>query len=84
MGVYGGAAADADFAGGGDRVRYSVAVPNGSYTVQVELLYQTIGYRWAHNLERYNAPEPARFVRYYNETSSGSSVVVAKVAVAAQ
>ena len=85
VGVYGGAVGDADFTGGGDRVRYSVAVPAAStYTVQVELLYQTIGYRWAHNLERYNAPETTRFVRYYNETSSGSSVVVASATVTAQ
>ena len=47
-------AQDADFAGGGDRVRYAVAVPPaaGRSTVDVELRYQPIGYRWAHNLEK--------------------------------
>jgi hypothetical protein len=78
IGVYGSAAQDGDFAGAGDRVRYAVGVPAaGPYTVQVELLYQSIGYRWAHNLEPYDAPEPARFVGYYNAMSAGSSVVVA-------
>jgi hypothetical protein len=44
----------------------------------VELLYQPIGYRWAHNLEKYDAPEPKRFLNYFNAMSSSSSVVVAK------
>jgi hypothetical protein len=77
--VYGGAARDADFAGAGDRVRYRLAVPSaGPFTIEAELLYQAIGYRWAHNLERYDAPEPKRFVGYYNAMSAGSSVVVAR------
>ena len=64
IGVYGEAARDADFAGAGDRVRYDVAVPAGGvYTVEAELRYQPIGYRWAHNLERYDAAEPKRFCR---------------------
>jgi hypothetical protein len=78
IGVYGSAAGDADFTSSGDRVRYAVAVPGaGLYTVDVELLYQTIGYRWAHNLEAYDAPEPTRFVSYYNAMSAGSSQVIA-------
>jgi hypothetical protein len=78
IGVYGGAARDDDFTSAGDRVRYAVGVQgDGPYTIEVELLYQTIGYRWAHNLEGYDAPEPKRFVSYYNATSAGSSVVVA-------
>ena len=78
VGVYGGAARDGDFAGAGDRVRYSVDVPaSGAFTVDVELRYQSVGYRWAHNLEKYDAAEPKRFVSYYNALSAGSSVVVA-------
>ena len=78
IGVYGGAARDPDFTGAGDRVRYLVNVSAlGPYTVEAELRYQSIGYRWAHNLEKYDAPEPKRFVSYYNATSAGSSVVVA-------
>ena len=76
--VHGTAADDADFTGGGDRVRYRIpAATTGPYQVQVELRYQPIAYRWAQNLGRYDAPEPARFLRYYNAGASGSSVVVA-------
>jgi hypothetical protein len=78
IGGYGGAAADPDFGAGGDRTRYRVPVSGtGPYQVEVELRYQSIGYRWAHNLERYQAPEPARFVQYYKAGAAGSSVVVA-------
>jgi hypothetical protein len=78
IGVYGEAARDADFAAAGDRVRYVVDAPGGGpFTVHVELRYQPIGFRWAHNLERYDAREPRQFVAYYNALSSSSSVVVA-------
>ena len=50
----------------------------GPMTVDVELRYQPIGYRWAHNLDRYDATEPKRFVSYYDATASVSSVVVAR------
>jgi hypothetical protein len=78
IGVYGGAAADPDFGAGGDRTRYRVPVSGrGPYRVDVELRYQSIGYRWAHNLERYQAPEPARFLEYYKAGAAESSTVVA-------
>jgi hypothetical protein len=77
IGVYGGARNDADFTGGGDRVRYRIPVSaTGRLTIDVELRYQTIAYRWAQNLERYNAVEPQRFVQYYSATAAGSSVVM--------
>ena len=77
IGVYGGATADADFAGGGDRVRYRIPVPSsGRLTIEVELRYQTVAYRWAQNLARYDAPEPKRFVSYYSATAAESSVVI--------
>jgi hypothetical protein len=80
IGVYGAAAQDSNFAGEGDRVRYVIDVPSGGgpFLVEAELLYQPIGYRWAHNLEKYDAPEPRRFVNYFNAMASGSWVVVAK------
>jgi hypothetical protein len=83
IGVYGGAAQDPNFTGDGDRVGYSLAVPAGAgpFQVAVELLYQPIGFRWAHNLEKYDAPEPKRFVNYYNAAASTSWVVVAKTTV---
>ena len=78
IGVFGGAAGDPDFTDAGDRTRYRIAVPaSGQYTVAAELRYQSIGYRWAHNLAAYDAPEPKRFVSYYTATSSASSVIIA-------
>jgi hypothetical protein len=75
--VVGAAAADADFTGDGDRVRYRVpaSVPA---TIEVELRYQPIGFRWAHNLAPYDAPEPRRFLRYFIDQAAFSSVVVAR------
>jgi hypothetical protein len=77
--VHGEAAQDADFSGGGDTVRYSVPLggAQGPFQVEAELLYQPIGYRWAHNLDGYNAPEPQRFVRYYRQMSGSSAVPLA-------
>jgi hypothetical protein len=76
--VHGGARDDASFADGGDRVRYEVSVGderNG--TIEVELRYQSVGFRWARNLEAFDAVEPRRFVAYYKATAAGSSVLVA-------
>jgi hypothetical protein len=78
--VFGGALDDGDFTGGSDRVRYSVAVPAGAgpFQVEVELRFQPIAFRWAHNLEAYDAPETNRFVTYYQSMSEGSSELVAR------
>jgi hypothetical protein len=78
IGVYGEAVRDADFLGAGDRVRYRLEVSSaGPFTVEAELRYQPIGYRWAHNLELYDAPEPKHFVGYFSSMSADSSVIVA-------
>ena len=78
--VRGTAAADADFTGEGDRVRYRIGVgsASGSLTVDVVLRYQPIEFRWAENLRRYDAAEPQRFVTFYEQTSSSSSVELAR------
>lgn len=79
IGVFGKAAGDADFDESGDRVRYVVPVDgSGRFTVEVELRYQSIGYRWAENLSPYDAPEPRRFLSYFRSMSQGSSMVVAR------
>lgn len=79
--VYGDAVGDATFTGSGDRVRYLVDVPTtGAYSVHVELRYQAISHRWAHNLRKYDAPEPQRFLSYYEATAAESSVIVATAA----
>lgn len=80
--VHGAAAGDANFSAGGDRIRYRVDVGDaaGPFTVTVELLYQSIGYRWAQNLAQYDAVEPARFLAYYDEMSNLPIVVVSATA----
>jgi hypothetical protein len=78
--VRGAAADDADFAGGGDRVRYRIRVDagvSGPLTVEAELLYQSISYRWAENLRAYSAEETQRFGRYYAENAAASATVIA-------
>jgi hypothetical protein len=85
--VLGEAADDPDFNDKGSVVRYSVPVGNsaGPYSIEVELLYQPIGFRWAHNLEPYGmAAEPKRFVNYFSGMASRSAVSLAKSMATAQ
>jgi hypothetical protein len=78
--VRGEAATDEDFIGAGDRVSYAVDVAGrqGPFTVEVELRYQPIAFRWAQNLKRYDAPEPARFVGFFESMASSSSALIAR------
>jgi hypothetical protein len=78
--VHGGAEADDDFVGGRDRVGYVVDVSGaeGPFIVDVELMYQPIGYRWAHNLGDQEAEEIERFIGYYEEMAGSSAVVLAR------
>ena len=78
--VHGNAVEDADFGGGGDRVRYSVAIADskGPFSIDVELRYQPIGFRWAQNLRGYRAKETERFVSYFESMSSGSSEILVR------
>jgi hypothetical protein len=78
--VRGAAADDRDFVGGGDRVRYRIPLPAGApapLTVEAELLYQSIAFRWAENLRAYDSEESQRFGRFYAENASASAEVVA-------
>ncbi len=81
--VTGEAADDPNFTAGGDRVEYSVPLgaADGPFHVEAELWYQPIGFRWAHNLAPYAAPEPRRFVSYYESLASSNAVVLAKAEV---
>jgi len=65
--VHGEALADEDFTDGTDRVVVRVPVGQAAppYTVEAELLYQPIGYRWAENLRGVECPEPRAFTRAY-------------------
>jgi hypothetical protein len=77
--VVGGALDDPDFTDHGSTIRYMIdtASTSGPFHVRVELWYQPIGFRWAHNLAPYQAAEPQRFVRYYESESRRSAVVLA-------
>jgi hypothetical protein len=81
--VRGDASADANFAAEGDRIRYVVglAAAPGPFRVEVELRYQPISFRWAHNLKPYNADEPRRFVSFFDSMSAHSSTVIARTSV---
>lgn len=78
--VMGGAADDADFRGGGDRVVYSVDLggARGPFKVEAELWYQPVGYRWARNLEQHDTAEAMRFLPYYNAMAKRSAAVLAR------
>lgn len=77
--VFGNAAGDADFTAEGDRVRYRIAVnTSGPLTIEVELRYQPIGFRWAQNLAGYNAAEPKAFLNYYDSVAPSSSLVAGR------
>lgn len=78
--VHGEALADPDFGAGEDRVRYSVdtAGARGPFTIEAQLWYQSIGYRWARNLDGYKAAEPRRFVSYYDQVAPESALVLTR------
>ena len=78
--VHGGAATDADFVGGSDRVRYVVDLDGarGPFAVEASLWFQAIGFRWAENLRPYDAEETQRFVRYYEAMAPASGIVLAR------
>ncbi|MDP9146648.1 MAG: NapC/NirT family cytochrome c [Acidobacteriota bacterium] len=84
--VIGAAHDDPNFSAGSDRVHYSVEVDSGAgpFTVDAELLYQPIGFRWANNLKPYSAAvEPHRFTTYYEAMQAKTAVRLAQ-AFAAQ
>lgn len=78
IGVFGAAKDDASFAGGVDRVRYRVNTSGQPWKrIEVELKYQPIGFRWAHNLAEYKADEASAFVRFYRAMESSTASTVA-------
>jgi hypothetical protein len=84
--VHGAAADDPDFLDGGDRVGYAVPLGGaaGPFTIDAELLYQPIGFRWANNLKRYDAAEPRRFTSYYDSMASASATMLARASASAR
>jgi len=78
--VHGEALLDRDFTSGGDLVRFQIALSRPARPLRIEavLMYQPIAYRWAQNLRIYDAPEPRRFVGYYESMAETSAVRVAQ------
>ena len=76
----GDALADDDFGNGADAVTYGVDTGDaqGPFTVEVELLYQSIGYRWAQNISEYETEAAQVFSAYYNTLPNLPVVVVAQ------
>lgn len=79
--VRGAAADDPEFKAGSSTTQYQVTTGGaaGPYKITVELLYQPIGYRWAHNLAATPADETQHFVKEFDQAAAGSAVVVARV-----
>ncbi len=77
--VRGEAREDVNFVGGGDEVEFIAQVGNGAgpFTVQVELLYQSVGFRWAENLNAIDDPIIANFGDFY-EAVPNMPVVIAR------
>jgi len=77
--VRGKAAADPRFVAGSSTTGYVFAIKHarGPLRIAAELVYQPIGYRWAHNLESYSSPEPQRFVQYYKQAAAESALILA-------
>ena len=80
--LHGEALADEDFQAGGDRTYYRIDLGEsaGPYTVSAELLYQTVGYRWAQNLADNPSDEAADFLRYYDTVPNIPIIVDSAVA----
>jgi hypothetical protein len=78
--VRGDALADPDFGAGEDRVRYTIDTggARGPFTIEAQLWYQSIGYRWARNLDGYTAAEPRRFISYYDQVAPDSALMLTR------
>ena len=78
--VVGEATQDPNFTDKGSLVQYSAVVDpsSGPFHIEVELWYEPIGFRWAHNLGAYQAEETQRMVSYYKSLASGAAVILAK------
>jgi hypothetical protein len=81
--VRGTALDDGDFIAGEDRIRYSVKIkPDaGPFTIEAELWYQPIAYRWAQNLRVKKGIETDRFASMFESMANDSAVMMARALV---
>jgi hypothetical protein len=83
--VHGQASSDMNFKAEGDSIEYVIALrqTQGPYTVEAELWYQPISFRWAENLSTYDSAEPNRFFSYYEPMAGSSAVILARAELVA-
>jgi hypothetical protein len=82
--VVGEAFNDRGFIGGSDRVRYSADLKGakGPFTIEAQLWFQPVGYRWASNLRNYdNAAEPRRFSSYFTAMQNETAKMLAHATI---
>ena len=82
--VIGEAFNDPAFTGGVHRIRYRapLGAAAGPFTIEAELWYQPIGFRWANNLKVYKrADEPRRFNTYFDSMQSSTAALLARSTV---
>jgi hypothetical protein len=79
IGVVGAAREDETFRGGSDRVSYRLPLAAGQRwtRIEVELHYQPIGYRWAHNLGDYRSNETAAFLEFFRAMEGTTATMIA-------
>ncbi len=74
--VAGSAYADADFVGGSDTVTYRISgLAGGTYTVDTQLLYQTLGYAFAQDLFTDSSAEAASFKSMFDASQIKTSEI---------
>jgi hypothetical protein len=77
LAVYGAAAADADFVGGGDQVTYRVDLGNarGPFGVTAELLFQTVSYPFVTDLSATSTDLVTRFMTYWDASDKAPELL---------
>ena len=74
--VVGAAADDSDFVGGSDRITYRVSgLQGGNYSVDAELLYQSVSHAFAQDLYTDNSAESQAFKTMFNASSMKTSQI---------
>jgi hypothetical protein len=78
--VYGNAASDSNFISGGDLVTYQIDVSEaqGPFTINAELLYETLSYRFVQDLLKDKTSLTNRFGTYY-QMADKTPLVVAEI-----
>jgi mono/diheme cytochrome c family protein len=80
--VIGNALQDATFTGGSDTVKYQVQTTGaqGPFTVQVDLLYQSVSYRWSQNVLDNQTEEAQTFGRMLDQTGNIPVIIASHTA----